>query len=647
MPVSTENSVSGPYTPNGVTTDFAFDFKATSADEVVALDQDGAVISSALYSVTMDDDEGGTLSFSAAPAPTDYSAIFVVGNPALTQPSDFDNAGPSFNPAALTRALDRAAARDLRLKRSIDRALTVPFGESGSTLPPTDERKGKFLGFSAVDGAPVAAEASDTESILRPDLASTDTGKGAALVGLANGGTVEDFASRFSFRDKANGDNLAINAGVNQIASDLSASIIAGGGNSSNPNLIGYLDYYTEIAGDGATDTFTSTFDVANTSLVGVFLIRADGVRVQVESFSDISIVGGKAQVTYPTSGNNTNNATGGAQGSDPFVLTTEKIVLTYRAATVNPGSLSDYSGIFGSYDNVIQQGVMQHIVSHAHGRITGGDHNLIAGGSYHRKTAGAYGALVGGTGVKYGASGSGGGTLGATLSVFSGTGPQWGLGASLTMSGAFAGAGGTNVTISGNGSWAFGRSLTISGQDSFAGGSGNSVVGAYSAAFGLTNTCAGAYGLTLGRTNTNSGAYSVTVGRSNTTTGDWALTSGYSASNPHDFSHAIGGESFAAVGDCQSTVMVARAQTTNATLTAMRLGAATQRISIPDQTTWAFEGPYRGAAHRCGRRKRRLQDYRRDRPADRRWHDRSCRHSDRYCPGRRYGGLGCNRSGR
>lgn len=414
---------------------------------------------------------------------------------------------------------------------------------------------------------------------------------GAGAIGLSEGETVQDFASRFSFQDDPNGDNLTINPDVNAIASDLSASVIVGGGNSANRNLIGYLDYYTEIAGDGSNNVFTSTFDASDTALVGVFLIRADGVRVQIDGLANISIaiVGGKAQVTYPTSGN-TNNGPGGTTGSDPKVLSTERIVIVYRVATENIGSLSDYSGIFGSYDNVIQQGVMQHIVSHAHGRITGGDHNLIAGGSYHRKTAGAYGALVGGTGVKYGASGSGGGTLGATLSVFSGTGPQWGLGASLTMSGAFAGAGGTNVTISGNGSWAFGRSLTISGQDSFAGGSGNSVVGAYSAAFGLTNTCAGGYGLSLGRTNTNSGAYSVTVGRSNATTGDWALTTGYSASNPHDFSHAIGGESFAAVGDCQSTVMVARAQTTNATLTAMRLGAATQRISIPDQTTWAFE---------------------------------------------------------
>lgn len=179
MPVSTENSISGPYTPNGVTTDFAFDFKATAANEVVALDQNGATISAALYSVELDEDEGGTLSFSVAPTFAQYAQIFIAGNPALTQPSDFDNAGPSFNPAALTRALDRAAARDLRQQRDIDRGLKVAFGETAPSLPALAERKGKFLGFSSVDGSPVATEGTDTT--IGADLASADDGKGADI----------------------------------------------------------------------------------------------------------------------------------------------------------------------------------------------------------------------------------------------------------------------------------------------------------------------------------------------------------------------------------------------------------------------------------------------------------------------------------
>lgn len=183
MPVSTENSVSGPYVPNGVTRDFAFEFKATVASEVKALDQDGAEIPSSLFSVSLDDDEGGSLSFSVAPTLAQYSEIYIVGDPSLTQPSDFDNAGPSFNPAALTRAFDRAAERDLRQQREINRALTVPFPEPGFILPRAADRQGYYLGFSA-SGAPIAIEGTGDDGTVRPDLASTDSAKGAALVGF-------------------------------------------------------------------------------------------------------------------------------------------------------------------------------------------------------------------------------------------------------------------------------------------------------------------------------------------------------------------------------------------------------------------------------------------------------------------------------
>ena len=470
---------------------------------------------------------------------------------------------------------------------------------------------------------------------------------GAGAVGLADGGSVQNFADRFAFQDDPNGDNVVLgNADINQIASDLNTATIAGGGNSLNPNLIGYLDYYTKIIGDGVTTTFVSTFDVTDTSYVGVFLIRADGVRVQVEDYSTITIVGGKASVAYPQPGHFVNDGPGGAEGANSAVLTTQSIVLVYRVATENLGSGSDYSGIFGSYDNVIQQGIMQHIVSHAHGRITGGDHNLMAGGSYGRKESGSYGICAGGTNYTYAASGSGGGFIGCVGTMSSGTGPVWGLMSGGSISGAFAGAGGANNAVAGNGAWAFGREHSLSAQDAFAGGYDHTISGVYGTAFGLTCTVSSAYGfaygrgstasgesaaaggrdstasatytfahgyqtsitgtssagfgyqcssvgtynLVAGRSNSIAGSYSAAFGRNHTVTGDWSLATGYGTSCPHDFAHVIGGESFATVGDCQTTVMVARVSTTDATIASMRLGAAAQRITIPDQTTWVFD---------------------------------------------------------
>ncbi|MBY8333108.1 hypothetical protein [Qipengyuania pacifica] len=297
MPVSTENSISGPYTPNGVTTDFAFDFKATAANEVVALDQDGETISAALYSVMLDDDEGGTLSFSVAPVLADYSQIFIAGNPALTQPSDFDNAGPSFNPAALTRALDRAAARDLRQQREIDRGLKVAFGESAPALPALADRKGKFLGFSSVDGSPVATEGSD--STIGPDLASTDEDKGAALVGYKAPGigavlrTAED-----ALRD------IPTRAGYSTTAASIAAAV-------ADDFVVGVTENLTvNIPSDAATlqialdrltplnrqCTITLNIESGHTLTAGVNLSGGD--------YSQFRIVSEDAEVPIAFSGN-------------------------------------------------------------------------------------------------------------------------------------------------------------------------------------------------------------------------------------------------------------------------------------------------------------------------------------------------------
>ena len=182
MPVTVTSGISGPFTPNGVTTVFAFEFKADSADEVIVVDEDGTPLSTALYSVAPNTDEGGTVTFSVAPEAADYAAIYIVSDPLMTQQSDFGNSGPSFNPASLTRALDRAAIRDISLQAQIDRAIKVPFGDTGTALPA--DRAGLFLSFD-VDGNPVGSEGTGADAGLRTDLAADG---GAALVGFLPSG---------------------------------------------------------------------------------------------------------------------------------------------------------------------------------------------------------------------------------------------------------------------------------------------------------------------------------------------------------------------------------------------------------------------------------------------------------------------------
>lgn len=180
MPVTITDTVAGPFTPNGVTVAFPFTFKAVSASEVIVVDEAGTALSSALYSVALNAGEGGTVTFSVAPLLADYAAIYVVGDPALTQPSDFDNAGPSYNPAALTRAFDRAAIRDLKIQAELDRALMVPFGEAGHAIPSRASLIGKFLVGDA-GGDLVPSTGTGADAGLRTDLAAVT---GGALIGL-------------------------------------------------------------------------------------------------------------------------------------------------------------------------------------------------------------------------------------------------------------------------------------------------------------------------------------------------------------------------------------------------------------------------------------------------------------------------------
>ena len=175
MPVNSENSVSGPYYPNGVTKSFRFEFKATSISDVIAVDAAGNVISPALYSVAIDNDDGGSLTFATAPSATEYPQIFVISDPALTQPSDFDNTGPSYNPASLTRALDRAAARDLKQQREIDRGLKMPFGEAGMTFPPASQRGNRFPYFGPA-GDLLMSSGTGNDPDFRTDWADPDIG---------------------------------------------------------------------------------------------------------------------------------------------------------------------------------------------------------------------------------------------------------------------------------------------------------------------------------------------------------------------------------------------------------------------------------------------------------------------------------------
>lgn len=199
MAVSTTDAFSGPYITNGVTIAFPFAFKAPSTAEVSVLlrDADGAELTPPSFSVALGVDEGGTVTFVSAPPAG--NTLVVLLDPFFTQDLEFEN-GSAWLAEPVNEGYDRSALRDQVLRRDVNRSIMAPIGEVGMQLPPAEVRKNKFLGFSGVDGKPIATEGISGDDILRPDLASTDAGKGGDLVGLITGESVQE---RFDllFRD--------------------------------------------------------------------------------------------------------------------------------------------------------------------------------------------------------------------------------------------------------------------------------------------------------------------------------------------------------------------------------------------------------------------------------------------------------------
>lgn len=370
------------------------------------------------------------------------------------------------------------------------------------------------------------------------------------------------------------GPNLVSGHPYNAVATDLSVCIVSGG-STSNPQLIGYQEFRDRFSGDGATNAWTTTF-VATTSTVRVRLIRADKVRVTITSDCTITQSGSYVSVTYPKAGNFVNDGPGGSQGTNAYVLSTQSIEIIGVNFSQNLGSGSNFSGIYGGYDNIIQSGVANHIIG-AHHRITENlnGHNTILGGSYGRIDAGGYSVVLGGTANEITATGTGSLILGGNGNVTSGSGPSYIIGGSANaLSGVQAAiVGGSNNVVSGNGALVGGRENSVTGRDALVAGFDNTASNVYTFAAGLFNVASGAYSAVFGRENIASAENSFARGRDASATLLGADT--------------IGGGKFLSSGDCQSSVVVIRQQTTNNI--ASTLLSQSSALTVPTNTVWAF----------------------------------------------------------
>lgn len=186
---------SAEYIEDGVTLDFPAPFRFLSGAhlEVKRITAAGVVNTLAFGSAWTasggNSDAGGTVTLAATVAGATIKIRRVTPRTQQTDYQTNDTFPAETHEAALDRLTLIDQEQDVLAIDTATRSLLVPEGEAATTLPPAADRRGKFLGFSTVDGAITPVDGTDANSLLAADLASTGAGKGAALVGFLPDGT--------------------------------------------------------------------------------------------------------------------------------------------------------------------------------------------------------------------------------------------------------------------------------------------------------------------------------------------------------------------------------------------------------------------------------------------------------------------------
>jgi len=189
MTIAATNAFSGPFAPNGTTTDFPFTFAAMSANEIQverrASNGTNTVIGG--YSVVFAG-QGGTVHFSAAPAAGD--PLYIISNPFFDQQVSFGNQG-NWSPSTMNGALDRAAIRDVFLRDAFGRTLRGDLGDYVGLLPASLARSGMLLGFD-LNGNPIATTASGSGAKGDPGSPGEGYGTRTAMAARAAPALLDD-----------------------------------------------------------------------------------------------------------------------------------------------------------------------------------------------------------------------------------------------------------------------------------------------------------------------------------------------------------------------------------------------------------------------------------------------------------------------
>ncbi len=168
---------------------FSFPFKAYAISDLsvtvdgVAATYAVAPANASQYSIAMNVDEGGTITFGAGL--TSGQEVVIESVIAIERVTQFPNSGPvPMSDVNLEFNRHIRMMQDIRTKA--ERGLLVPVGESGIVMPSSDLRANKFLYFDS-NGTPIFSDGVGVYDGLREQLALRGVGQGADLVGVRDG----------------------------------------------------------------------------------------------------------------------------------------------------------------------------------------------------------------------------------------------------------------------------------------------------------------------------------------------------------------------------------------------------------------------------------------------------------------------------
>lgn len=287
MTIGSNIAASGPFFPNGVTTQFPFEIEIDFATDIsvvwVSADGSETLVPSASYTVQISNTApGGTVTFTSPPVlPNAGDQLWIVLDPEFEQQYRFSDEGP-FNQSLLEGAVDSNARLSIWLRSRLLRTVFAPFGEALKALPGKAARAGRFLAFD-VNGDPIAASGAGADGALRSDIAASG---GSALIGFQQSGpgaVVRDAQARGREQLKATDYSTAQQAFNRARAVGGDVEFPAGTYAISTPLTIDYTGQTQEpvtqplgvnITGDGAHNTVISKsgsgFAIESTGGTGV-----------------------------------------------------------------------------------------------------------------------------------------------------------------------------------------------------------------------------------------------------------------------------------------------------------------------------------------------------------------------------------------